>query len=97
MHIVTRTYQRPNINIPFFEDLKTRDNAYIIRNFVQNGKFVSSSKVDSADGLTRTYTRTWLDEDSYLEFISDQIVFKTHVGPKVAYNKTHGIITIENP
>jgi hypothetical protein len=79
MLIVTSTFVRPSVNIPFVPAnhpsfVDNREN-----NYIQTGKILSRTVEDSADGLTRTIVTTWKTRAGFDEFRNDPVTieFKT--------------------
>ncbi len=89
--MITHTFTnvRLDVNTPWYElsqeVIDRRQSAYI-----DTGKIVSRSVVESSDGLIRTIETVFSTTENLTEFLQDPVI-KTMIEARNQYNKLHNI------
>jgi hypothetical protein len=87
---------RPSKDIQFFSsadspDITNETRNYLVQNFRNTGKIISSETSWSEDELTMTTRSFWKDRESLLEYLCDPIIADGITIHNTAYNKKHNI------
>ena len=92
MITTTRTWTRPNTNIPWWTNLAPAEyKAYIREKYDVTGKRVSSELTISKDKLTLTSVTVFINKAAFEEFSSDPI-FKSWIKTRREYCTKNNII-----
>ncbi len=91
MIVVTRTFTRPNVNVPFFVGNKASVDAHILDTYqVENPSVLSRSLSVSENRLTLTGTMTFVNSGSVTTLEADPVFAAWH-NARTAYNQANGI------
>lgn len=91
MIVVTRTFTRPNVNVPFFVGNKASVDAHILDTYQgTNPSVLSRSLSVSADKLTLTGTMTFTSPSAVQALEADPVFAAWH-NARTAYNQANGI------
>lgn len=95
MYKVIRTFSRPNTNVEFWSEnhslVSQSYRTYRQETYVDTGKLVSKTEELSQDGLLRTVTATWLNQDDFEYFITDPRIVNEFEIPGSQYMNDNGI------
>lgn len=96
MFKATKTFTRPSLSVPFFWDtgvVTDEYKQYVKETYRDTGMLISSSREDSADGLSCTMTLVWRSRDDLLEYLVDAYNYETHTLPMQEYCDANGILS----
>lgn len=86
MLIVTSTFTRPDVSIPFTpvvqEFIDHRESVYI-----QTGKILSRQVTDSEDGLVRTLITEWRTRDDFNNFRNDPVAVEYRIARRQYFDE----------
>lgn len=89
MYQITVISSRSTTDVVFYpqhDSVKT-----IIQTYRDSGDLVTEDLSISDDGLSRTYTATWISKEKYLEFIDNEVVTAERLNRKM-YNQNNNIV-----
>ena len=79
---IVKTQKRLNTDIPFYEDAYDSPAHYkehVYKNYIRNGKMISTARSLSEDKLTQTIIMTWDTVDSFLDFCTDDFCINEYI------------------
>lgn len=92
MIIVTSTFTRPSVNVPFFVGNKSTVDQHISGQFQLNPpKILSRTRQISEDLLVLTVKVTFINQAAKTEFDADSVV-AAYFAAQAAHNSTNGIV-----
>lgn len=93
MIIFTRTFTRPNVDIPFHSEVLdvSAFRERLTLNYINTNKLISQFKEITDDGLVMTYTGIWIDRESFEEYDNDPVL-KPYWEARDAYYAENNVI-----
>ena len=88
----TKTQNRPNAEVPFFEVTNVSVNTYFANKFIKTLGLLAEVKKLSADKLTRVTVTDWASVEDYLDLLTDEYCYTNIVSPSKEYNAKNNII-----
>lgn len=96
MFKITKTSVRPSTDVPFIFEVKTvsEDIAEHVQTvFKDTGKLISTSRFINDDELTVTHVSVFDSHESFMEFVSDSVVFENIILPQQLHDISNDIIS----
>lgn len=93
MYTVTKTYTRPDANVPFFFEiskLSPEAEDYIAKHYPTT--LLKATRTISEDKLTLTAVTVWSSREDLLKFITDPYCHQEAVAPAARYDAKNNII-----
>ena len=87
---VIKRITRPNKTISFFVP-GNEYKIYLQKNYIETGKLLELSSVESNNELTLTNTSIWKDEESFKEFLLDEYCVKNLITPNQEHDFSNNI------
>lgn len=91
MYQITVITARQNTDTVFWP--QSENIRAIIQECRTSGSLVNDELSISEDGLTRTYTATWITKEKYLEFIDNEVVSEERWNRKMYNNKNNIVMS----
>jgi len=88
-YTIVDIYTRPSTDIAFFSNWSDLQ-SHVETTYLATGKLLSTEIASSSDQLTKTITRTFVDQAAYDQWHTDPVMVAGIVGPK-EYNNANGI------
>lgn len=89
----TKTQNRPNTEVPFFEVTDVSVSTYFANKFIKTLRFLADVKKLSEDKLTLVTVSDWASAEDYLDLLTDEYCFVNIIIPSKEYNTQNNIIS----
>ena len=86
---VTAVFTRSDTNVPFWTP-SSEEYLHLIEDLSDTGKIFDATTITSADGLTKTICRTFIDQDARIAFRAD-LATKAAMVERDAYGTANNI------
>ena len=93
MIIFSRTFTRPNINVPFHYEVldNTSYKSHLVPNYIETGDLISQWKDISDDVLTMTYNAIWASREAFDRHDNDPVL-KDYWDQRDVYCESNNIV-----
>ncbi len=96
MFRIVKKQIRPSTSIPFYFEINPTSadyKLYVKTNYIDTGKFLSSSQKFSDDKLEAILVSTWASHQDFLDYATDKFCYTTLTIPSQTYDIDNDILS----